>query len=164
MKKDQAEVVKYYSEMPAIFEKLNEGSTIDPGLSRVLYEKDLKLISSEVGFGSAICADSNGNQYLVKRGSNTEKVMYTEVLPAIDGQNIPFKVLQFPELVSVVTREQQNFLLIKHIDGTNFNDTWDEISNIGRGGKGIKTDFASKVVDLIEDLSLIEYTVLAKFD
>lgn len=164
MKNDKKEIIDYYVEMPAAFESLSQEAVNDSNISEVLVQKSLQLIPSNVGVGRAVCADADGNRLLVKYGSETEKIMYGQVLPAIRERNLAFKVLQFPELVSVTTKEQQNFLFIKHIDGTKFNDTWDEISILGYGGKGMKVDFANRVVDLVEDLSLIETSVLAKFD
>ncbi len=172
MKMDRNEVVTYYAGMPTTFEKYEQKATVDSDMSEVIVEKKLQLVSPNVGDGSAICIDSSGDQYLVKRVSDVEKTMYGEVLPVIREQNIPFKVLQLPELIDSVTRksindgtkEEQNYLVLKHINGEKFNDTWDEISTIGYGGKGMDPEFAYKVIDLVEDLSLIEPSMLAKFD
>ncbi len=164
MKNDRNEIRAFYEDMPLAFEKSNQEGIDDPYISEVLAEKGLKLILSDVGAGKAVCEDATGERFLMKYSSDVEKVMLFKVLPTIEKQNLPFRVLQLPELVTILrksydqegTAKQPDFIFMKHIDGSKFNNRWDEVSSLGYGGRGVETDFATKVIDLIVDLSLID--------
>ncbi len=173
MVKEREEILTYYIGMPHVFETWS-GANIEDDIRvlSVLKEKSFQFTNPKAGSGKGVCVDGKGNFFSVKYTNETEKNLYTEVLPTIRKQNLPFKVLQFPELEDTVEvnseqdgqRTKRILIFTKHITGTNFNNTWDEISTIGSGGRGIQSEFANKVVDLVEDLSLVKYSSLAEFD
>lgn len=171
MKNNRKEIYAYFEGMPATFEKLSQEGIDDPYISEVLTEKGLKTILSDIGVGKAICEDATGERFLVKYSSNTEEFMFVNVLPSIGEQNLPFRVLQLPEFVTVARKsfdqngplKQPAFIFTKYIDGFKFNDRWDEVSALGYGGKGIKPDFATRIVDLVVDLLLIDTSLLDMF-
>jgi len=159
MKNDREEISTYYEGMPAVFEVYSEKKIDELLISEILVEKRLKLLSTDVGVGIAICENAIGERLLMKHSNNTEEAMLANVLPAVDKQNFPFRVLHFPKLVATV----RDVILTKHIEGLSFNDTWDEASTFGYGGRGIELDFATRVVDLMADLSLIDTSLLDMF-
>lgn len=172
MKNNRKKIIDYFIGMPATFEWTSKKDIDDPYLYKILIKKGFRPISSDVGMRKTMWIDTNNNQFIVKYRSNTEKTIYNEVLPFIREQNYTFKVLQFPELANVILKNSDNnrphkqidLLFIKYIDGANFNNRWDEISNFGHGGRGLDTNFAKKIVGLLGDLSLINFSLLAKFN
>ena len=163
MKNGRKEISLYFEEMPTVFEKYNPRGVEDPNISETLIEKGLRLTTHNIEVGKVICENTDGELFLVKYTSNTEEIMLAKVLPAIEKQDLPFQVLQFPKLAFVVRKNDKDLIFIKQIEGSNFNDKWDEASNFGYGGKGIKPDFTARVVDLLVDLSLINTSFLETF-
>ena len=168
MKNDRKEISAYYEGMPEVFEKFNQEEIGDFYIPEILVENELKLVPSEVGVGKAVGENASGERFFIKKSSNVEKIVYTNVLPAIKKQKLRFQVLQLPELVTIVGKnfdqtglsEQQDFIITKYINGFRFNDRWDETSTLGYGGRGIDSNFATKTVDLVTDLSLIDTSLL----
>ena len=94
MKNDRKEIYTYHEGMPAVFEKYGQKGM----------EKGLKLIPSNVGVRKAICEIATGERFLMKYSNNSEEAVFANVLPAIEKQKLPFRVLQLPELLSVVRK------------------------------------------------------------
>jgi hypothetical protein len=171
MKNNREEISTYYKGMPSVFEKISQEEIYGPQISEILTEKALKLVLSDIGVGKAVCEDASGKRFFIKHSNDTEEAMYVNVLPAIEKQKLPFRVLQLPKLVTIVRKsfdqdgslKQQGFIITKYVDGSRFNDRWDEINTLSCGGKGIKLDIATRVVALVTDLSLIDTSLLNMF-
>lgn len=159
-----------FSEMPKYYEVYSPPNIGLPIVTEILTQEKMYPVSSEIG-GKIICADDAGCQFLMKRCSPTEKEIFTTILPAIKGQNLQFSTLELPEFRNIVSRNIQaenresekteDFIFMKHYDGKQFNNAWDEISSIGYGGRGIMPDFSKKIVNLISDFNLINTKSLA---
>jgi len=160
-----------FNEMPRAFEELDSVDFNLPLIFEVLNEENLKPISFEIGGGKIICEDISGNQFLMKSCGHTEKIIFTNVLPAIRQQNLSFRRLQFPELRNIISKKfqqndvqkDQDFIFLKYYDGTRSNDKWNEISVLGYGGRELDVSMAKKIVDLIADFSLIDVSLLNTF-
>lgn len=158
--------------MPRAFEELGSTNFNLPLIFEVLNKENLKPISPEIGGGKIVCEDIGGNQFLMKNCGHTEKIIFTNVLPAIRQQNLPFRRLQLPELRNIVSKKfqqnniqkDQDFIFLKYYDETRFNDKWNEISALGYGGRGLDISVAEKIVDLIADFSLIDVPSLSIFN
>lgn len=171
MKNDREKISTYYKGMPSVFKKSSQEEVSDPQISEILTAEGLKIVLPNIEVGKAVCENTSGERFFIKYSSNAEETMYVNVLPAIEKQKLPFRVLQLPELVTIIRKsfdqngsiKQQDFIITKYVDGIMFNDRWDEVSTSGYGGKGIRLDFATRVVDLVTDLSLINTSLLDMF-
>lgn len=92
-----------------------------------------------------------------------ERVFFTSVFPAIRLQKLPFSTLQLPEFRSIASGNQ-NYIFINYYEGNNYNSAWNEISSVGYGGRGIVPDFASRVVGVVKDFSMVDPKSLASFN
>lgn len=160
-----------YSEMPHAFEiPSSEASFYLPFLFEVLRQENLKPAPLFIESVKIVCEDANGNRFLMKQSRGTEGVIFAEAFPIIKEQNLPFRRLKLPEYRNIVPRDfiqdevarHEEYILINFYDGTTFNDKWNEISAQGYGGRGLSPAFADKVLDLLDDLSLIDVSSITQ--
>jgi len=151
-----------FIEMPKSFESYTPPNDNEVVMGEILAQEQLKPISFEPG-GKVICEDEGGKKFFMKRCSDTERGFYTSVFPEIRLRQLPFATLQLPEFRNIVSRNQ-SFIFINYYEGNNYNSAWNEISSLGYGGRGIVPDFASRVVSVVKDFSMVDPKSLASFN
>lgn len=151
-------------EMPKYYKVYSPPNIDLPVVNEILKQEELNLVISDIK-DKIVCVDNEGCKFLMKRCSETERKIYTSILPIIREQNLPFSILELPEFRSIVpannrietstSEKAQNYIFIKYYNGKKFNNSWDEISSVGYGGRGIVPTFSKKILNLIDDFALI---------
>jgi len=152
-----------FSEMPRNFESYTPPNGNEAVLGEILMQEQLRPISFEPG-GKVVCEDVDGKKFFMKKCSDTEHAFFDSVFPEIRLQQLPFATLQLPEFRNIASRNDQSFIFVNYYEGNNYNSAWNEISSVGYGGRGIIPDFASRVVGLVKDFSMVESKSLASFN
>lgn len=148
--------------MPKSFESYVPPNADETIIGAILTEEHLKPISFEPG-GKVVCEDDDGKRFFMKQCSDIERVFYTSVFPAIQLQKLSFVTLQLPEFRSIASGNR-NYIFINYYKGNNYNSAWNEISSVGYGGRGVVPDFASRVVGLVKDFSMVHPKFLASYN
>ncbi len=142
-----------------------------PLIYEALYDEGLKPIEVAPN-GNLKCVNKAGDEFLMKDCRGAEEKIFTRVFPKIVEMKLNFETLVLPEYLKIVTKEvgdeknkkKHKFILVNFYEGTSFNETWNEGSPDGYGGRGVDTSMGKKVVDLLEDFSSIDIAQLKPFN
>lgn len=96
-----------------------------PLIFKILNQRNL-ILNSIVEGDKFLCADSKGQQFLLKECRGIEAKIYQDVFPAISKMGINFKVLELPQCLDVITeidstgQNPQTFIILKFYNGKSF--------------------------------------------
>ncbi|HYK08636.1 MAG TPA: hypothetical protein VEW42_04025 [Candidatus Eisenbacteria bacterium] len=125
------------------------------------------LTALEVNGENLVCANSSGEKFLMKESRGTEEQVYVDVFPVIERMNLQFGRLELPKHSKVVTKtlngKRRKIIFLNYYEGVRFNDTWNEGTPEGYGGRAIDISLADKVVEILEDFAKIDTTQLISF-
>lgn len=143
-----------------------------PLIFEILTAENLQPILSHPEGGRIVCVDNAGNSYFMKDCRGIEEKMFNKIFPIIRAQNLTFSTLQLPDFKNIVSKtitqnghqNKRDFIFINFYPGTTFNESWNEGSPHGYGGRGMDISFADKTLKLIEDFALIDLVPLSPFN
>src|SRR3989338_5843391 len=133
--------------------------------------KDEGLVPVQTIDDKLVIVNSEGTKYLFKESRGEEEKMFTVVFPEIRKQRLDFKLLVLPDLLKVVggvvkegeKEKTDKFIVLNFYEGDSYNKQWNEFYPDSLGGRSIDSDFAGKMVDLLDDFLKIDLSGLKKY-